>query len=267
MKQKSLLTIENFKSKVLGRAIINGISLVIRSGEIHAVMGPNGSGKSTLAYSLMNHPAYVSTGSIRINSTELMGKTTEVRAKAGLYLALQTPTPIPGVSVVNLLRSAYQPGISGTGKSSMTHNPLLSKKINNSLPQFLGEIKEYAKSLEINEALLTHGIHDGASGGEKKKLEMLQALVLKPKFAVFDEIDTGLDVDALAIVSKAIKNLVAAGTGVLVITHYQRILKYIKPDVVHILVNGKIVKTGPGTLAREIEEKGYRKYESSSAIS
>ena len=201
--------------------------------------------------------------------------TTQERAKAGLYLALQSPIAIPGVSVVSLLRTAYQElygsiKISDSTKNeSVGFNPVLTRRWNAggmSLPDFMKQLKVFAKTLHIDESFLTRGIHDGFSGGEKKKIEMLQALVLKPKFAIFDEIDTGLDVDALRIVAKGIEELVREGTGVLVITHYQRILKYIHTDRVHVFVDGKIVRSGSSSLAKEIEEKGYKEYVSRKSL-
>lgn len=268
MNNKSFLSIRDLHAAVEGKEILKGISFTVKSGQIHAIMGPNGSGKSTLAYSLMNHPGYTVRGSIKLNSHELAEVATEGRAKAGLYLALQSPIAIQGVSIINLLRTAYQQihtKASVSSGKSIVHNPILARRIgagNVSMPIFMTELKQYAKFLDINESFLQRGVHDGFSGGEKKKIEMLQALVLKPKFAVFDEIDTGLDVDALKTVASGIKRLAGDHTGVLVITHYQRILKYLKPDVVHVLVNGKIVLTGNADLAKRIEEQGYKKYSS-----
>jgi len=230
-------------------------------------MGPNGSGKSTLAYALMGHPAYTV---LKISRAMLGGKNilailVDERAKAGLFLALQSPIAIPGVSVTNLIRTAYQE-IYPVKKSDTekVQNPLLSRRWNSSsmtLMEFMDRMKKDAKTLGIHEDFLTRGIHDGFSGGEKKKIEMLQALMLAPKFAIFDEIDTGLDVDALKVVAKGISTLKTRGTGIIIITHYQRILKYVNPDIVHVLVKGKIVKTGTAALAKVIEENGYREYE------
>jgi Fe-S cluster assembly ATP-binding protein len=250
------LTVSNLRASIEGKAILRGLSLKVGSGEVHAVMGPNGGGKSTLAYALMGHPAYVVKGKIVLNKKDVSRLPTEGRAKAGLFLALQSPVAVPGVTVTNLLRTAF-----GDTKNS-SHNPALSRRFIGSMPigEFMKVIKMYAKELRIDETFLTRGIHDGFSGGEKKKMEMLQALVLQPKFAIFDEIDTGLDVDALQVVARGIETLAKKGTGVIIITHYQRILKYVKPDVVHILVGGKIVKTGKAGLAKEIEEKGYADY-------
>ncbi len=255
-----LLTISDLTASIDSKLILRGLSLKAKSGEVHAVMGPNGGGKSTLAYVLLGHPAYETKGKIVINKKNIFNLPTEERAKAGLFLALQSPIAVPGVTVTNLLRTAYEE-LHGVKKEN-TQNPLLARRTVGSMPirEFMGLIKKHAKELHIEESFLSRGIHDGFSGGEKKKMEMLQALVLAPKFAIFDEIDTGLDVDALKVVASGIATLARNGTGVIIITHYQRILKYVKPDVVHILVNGKIVKTGKAGLAKEIEDKGYERY-------
>jgi Fe-S cluster assembly ATP-binding protein len=262
------LIISNLHASVGGKKILHGVSLTVASGEVHAVMGPNGSGKSTLAYAIMGHPAYTvlrTQSKILVNNKNITGLPTDQRAKAGLFLALQSPIAVPGVSVVQLLRTAYQELYAvSQNKQKRTHNPLLSRRwltSGMSILEFTAMVKKYAKALHIDESFLSRGIHDGFSGGEKKKIEMLTALTLSPKFAIFDEIDTGLDVDALKIVAGGISALVKNGTGVIIITHYRRILKYIQPDVVHVLVNGKIVKTGSAALAKIVEEKGYAEYQ------
>src|SRR3972149_1833406 len=266
----SRLIIFNLRVSVMDKEILKGISLSVGSGEVHAVMGPNGSGKSTLAMALMGHPSYKvlsSKNKIQINGKNIVDLPTEERAKKGLFLAFQAPTAIPGVSVVNLLRSAYQEIYSANGQSGQKtdrlHNPLLSRRwqaTGLTLTEFTQQLKQYARLLHLSKDFLSRGIHDGFSGGEKKKVEMLQALALRPKFAVFDEIDTGLDVDALKTVASGIGWLKKQGTGVIVITHYQRILRYVKPDFVHVLVAGKIVDTGGAALAKKIEEQGYQRY-------
>lgn len=262
------LLISNLQVSVGGKQILKGVHLRVRTGEVHAVMGPNGSGKSTLAYALMGHPQYkvLRNNPISLDKKNLLDLPTEERAKAGLFLALQSPIAIPGVHVMNLLRTAYQElhreKSNDTPKKFRMHNPVFGKigRIGTDLVAFHTMVKEYARMLRIDDAFLGRGIHDGFSGGEKKKMEMLQALVLSPKFAIFDEIDTGLDVDALRIVAGGIGKLAKNGTGVIIITHYQRILKYLQPDVVHILVDGKMVKTGKASLAKDIEEHGYKSY-------
>lgn len=204
---------------------------------------------------------------MKIGKKNLMLLSTEERARAGLYLAIQSPIAIPGVSVMQLLRSSYQeihPSASSGQAKRAIQNPVLSRRWQANgmgLSEFISLVKEYARALRLDESFLGRSIHDGFSGGEKKKVEMLQALVLAPKFAIFDEIDTGLDVDALRFVGKGIELLRQHGTGVIVITHYNRILRYVTPDVVHVLVSGKIVATGPASLAKDIEKKGYRDYD------
>jgi Fe-S cluster assembly ATP-binding protein len=267
MRYKSVLDIHNLTVSLKEKEILNNVTLTVHSGSVHAVMGPNGSGKSTLAYALMGHPLYtVKKGSlIKIDNKVLTDKPSEERAKAGLFLAFQSPVAIPGVSVLNLLRSAYQEIYGGktSQKIRQIQNPLLAQRFQVkgfTLVDFMNMLKSKAKLLGIHDDFLTRGIHDGFSGGEKKKIEMLQALLLSPRFAVFDEIDTGLDVDALKVVARSIELLKSGGTGVLIITHYQRILQYIHTDHVHILVKGKIVRSGKAQLAKSIEEKGYSTY-------
>ncbi len=258
-----------------GKEILHGVSFSIAPGEVHAVMGPNGSGKSTLAYGLMAHPAYKVKGNILLGSKKLNQLTTEARAKRGLFLTLQSPLAIPGVSVTNLLRRAYQEVHPLSLRSSRQvyqkhpiQNPLLSRRwkgADMSLAEFSAKLKENANFLHLDESFLSRGINDGFSGGEKKKVEMLQALMLEPKFVIFDEIDTGLDVDALKTVASGIELLRKKGVGVLLITHYQRILKYVVPDMVHVMVGGRIVKSGKAALAEKIEREGYSTYDSNTS--
>ena len=256
-----LLAISNLHASIGGKPILRGVSLKVRAGEIHAVMGPNGSGKSTLAYALMAHPAYKIIGTILINKKDISHLSTDKRAKAGLFLAFQSPIAVPGVSVMNLLRSAYQE-LHPAGKTpEKIQNPLLARRWTGggmTLSNFSLMVKDNAKKLSIDEAFLSRGIHDGFSGGEKKKIEMLQALVLAPRFAIFDEIDTGVDVDALRKIAKFM-NENKDGKTYLIITHYNRILHYIKPDKVLILMDGKLVKEGNFKLAERIEKKGYER--------
>ncbi len=263
-----ILDVAHIRAHVGEKEILSDISLRIRSGEVHALMGPNGSGKSTLSNVIMGHPTYTISGKqsvITIDSENITEASPEDRAKAGLFLAFQTPVSVPGVSVLNLLRTSFQElyGDKKTNSNEHIQNPVLSRRWSAggmTIGEFMKQVKADASMLHIDESFLSRGIHDGFSGGEKKKIEMLQALVLKPKFAMFDEIDTGLDVDALRLVAEGINILSKRGTGVLIVTHYQRILKYLNPDFVHILVKGKLIKTGAAALAKEIEEEGYEKY-------
>lgn len=262
------LIISKLKAGVEGKEILHGVDMSINRGEVHAVMGPNGSGKSTLAQVLLGHPAYEiigKTSKILLDGKNILPLETEERAKKGLFLAFQSPVAIPGVTVMNLLRAAYEAHTAKPAKKKDTsvQNPVLARRFQvggMSIGAFTDLVKSHAKILRITDDMLRRGIHDGFSGGEKKKIEMLQALVLPHTFAVFDEIDTGLDVDALRTVSKGIALLRKQGVGVLIITHYQRILRYVKPDVVHVLVHGKVVEKGDASLARTIETKGYGKY-------
>jgi Fe-S cluster assembly ATP-binding protein len=242
------LQIQNLIVSLGEKEILHDISLEILSGKLHVLMGPNGSGKSTCASALMGHPAYTvaETSKIIIDNTDVTGTEADVRARAGLFLAFQNPTPIPGVSVANLLRTTYK-----------TLHP---EAATSSVMEFNKTLLSMAEHFAIPRDFLKRSLNDEFSGGEKKKLEMLQAAILKPKYAIFDEIDTGLDVDALKIVAQGIEDMTQAGTGVLVITHYQRILKFAKPDFVHILVNGKIVTSGGPELAEEVEKNGYKKW-------
>lgn len=268
----SSLVISNLIASVEEKEILHGVSLTIPKKTVHAIMGPNGSGKSTLASVLMGSPTYQvpekASSSILLNGKEILTLSPEQRAKQGLFLAFQSPIAIPGVSILNLLRTAYQEIHKETKKKVVTiQNPVLSAAFNAkgmTLPQFVALVKQYAKELKLEESFLQRSIHEGFSGGEKKKLEMLQALVLAPKYAIFDEIDTGLDVDALKIVAHGIELLKRQGTGVIIITHYQRILSHLTPDAVHILVKGNLVVSGGQELSKQIEEEGYAKYLTSS---
>lgn len=272
MNQQSTLSIQNLYVSVSGKEILHGIDMSLRAGEVHAVMGPNGSGKSTLASVLLGHPSYEvpqtkkgKKSAVLLDGKNVLPLPTEERANKGLFLAFQSPIAIPGVTIMNLLRAAYEARHETIEKkkTESVQNPVLARRFQvggMSIGAFTDVVKSQAKILRISDDMLRRGINDGFSGGEKKKIEMLQALVLPHKFAIFDEIDTGLDVDALKTVSKGIALLQKKGIGVLIITHYQRILRYVKPDVVHILVNGKIVDSGDATLAKKIESKGYDKY-------
>ena len=223
------------------KQILKGVSLKIKPGEIHAFMGPNGSGKSSLSLALMGHPRYkITSGKIKIDGKDITSATTDKRAKLGLFLAMQYPVAVLGVSVTNFLRSS-----------------LRNLKGNITPAEFVKTTKSRMADLKIDESFATRSINDGFSGGEKKKMEVLQLSILQPKYAVLDETDSGLDVDALKLVAVGIKKASGPKIGIILITHYQRILRYIKPDFVHILVDGKIVKSGDYKLAERIEEKGY----------
>ena len=246
----SLLEIKNLQVSVITEAgnkeILRGVDLTVRSGETHAIMGPNGSGKSTLAYSIAGHPKYLITGgSVTLDGADVLEMSVDERAKAGLFLAMQYPVEVPGVSVSNFLRTAVT-AIRGEAPKVRT---------------WVGEVKAAMTSLNIDNAFSERNVNEGFSGGEKKRHEILQMELLKPKIAILDETDSGLDVDALRIVSEGV-NRVKDGSdlGVMLITHYTRILRYIKPDFVHVFANGKIVEEGGPELADKLEEKGYAEY-------
>ncbi len=240
------LRICGLRATVEGNEILKGIDLVVEPGKVHALMGPNGSGKSTLAFSAAGHPSYdVSAGSIELDGMELVGVAPEKRAKAGLFLSFQYPAAIPGVSVANFIRTARQ---------AVHPDDLTPAK-------FRKAIFEKLDVLDMDPAFLGRYVNDGFSGGEKKRLEMLQLAMLAPKYAILDETDSGLDVDALRAVGESVNAMRASDegreTGFLIITHYPRILQYITADVVHIMIDGRIVKTGGPELAQVIERDGY----------
>ena len=235
------LLVKDLQVKIDNQEILKGVSLVLSNGEIHAVMGPNASGKSTLAKTLIGDPNYkVVQGQVWFGSKNLLKMTPEQRARKGLFLAFQSPVEVPGVNVFEFLRA------------------ILPKKM--SIEKFENMIRLIIKALNIKEKFLERNLHQGFSGGEKKKLEILQMAVLQPKVIILDEVDSGLDIDALQLVSKAIKKFRPVDSAVLLITHYQRILKYIKPDYVHIMIDGRIVKSGKAGLAKNVERSGYRNF-------
>jgi Fe-S cluster assembly ATP-binding protein len=240
---ETLLEIEELHAGVEGREeILQGISLTVPRGEVHAVMGPNGSGKSTLSYVLMGRPGYfVTKGAVRYKGRDLLGMTPDERARQGMFLAFQYPQEIPGVSVVNFLRSARN---AVTGKET-------------SAIEFFRFLKEKMALLGMDEEMVRRYVNQGFSGGEKKRNEILQMAVLEPDLAILDETDSGLDIDALATVADGINTVAGERTGVLLITHYQRILNYVRPHVVHVLIGGRIVRSGGPDLATELERTGY----------
>jgi len=246
----SILEIKNLQVSVLtdagNKEILRGVDLTIRSGETHAIMGPNGSGKSTLAYSIAGHPKYIITGgSVTLDGADVLEMSVDERAKAGLFLAMQYPVEVPGVSVSNFLRTAVT-AIRGEAPKVRT---------------WVGEVKAAMASLNMDTDFSERNVNEGFSGGEKKRHEILQMELLKPKIAILDETDSGLDVDALRIVSEGVNRVKAnSDLGVMLITHYTRILRYIKPDYVHVFANGKIVEEGGPELADKLEEKGYAEY-------
>ncbi|HEY9450604.1 MAG TPA: Fe-S cluster assembly ATPase SufC [Gemmatimonadaceae bacterium] len=241
-----MLDINNLHASVDGKEILKGIDLTVNAGEIHAVMGPNGSGKSTLAQVLAGHPSYeVTEGTVTYNGQDLLAMDPEVRAQAGVFLAFQYPVEIPGVSNAYFLRSAYNEIRKANGQEEV--DPI----------EFLGIMDERLKLVDMSEEMLNRSVNAGFSGGEKKRNEILQMAVLEPKLAILDETDSGLDIDALKIVAHGVNALKRPDSATIVVTHYQRLLNYIVPDYVHVLVNGRIVKSGGKELALELEERGY----------
>lgn len=235
--------IRNLHARCEEKQILKGVNLTIQPGENHALMGPNGSGKSTLANVIMGHAAYeVTDGEILFGGKNILELETDERAKLGLFLAFQYPVAIPGVSVAKFLKSAADARF-GQGALKAA--------------DFIKEMRENMKFLEMNEVFLNRFLNDGFSGGEKKRMEILQMLTLKPHFAVMDETDSGLDIDALRIVSKGVNRLAGPAFGLLVITHYERILRHIKPDHMHVLIDGKIALSGGPELVQKVEKQGY----------
>ncbi|MDE3113819.1 MAG: Fe-S cluster assembly ATPase SufC [Chloroflexota bacterium] len=241
------LEVRGLHVTVEGKEILKGIDLAIPTGEVHAVMGPNGSGKSTLALTIMGHPRYkVTAGTVTYDGADLLALPVDQRAKAGMFLAFQYPIAIPGVSVASFLRTAINARRQTDGQKNDVP-----------IPQFRKLLAEKTKLLEVDDAFLTRSVNEGFSGGEKKRLEMLQMHMFQPRFALLDETDSGLDIDALQTVAMGIEALRSPEVGILLITHYERILRYVHPDYVHVLIDGRIVRTGGRELAAELENKGY----------
>jgi Fe-S cluster assembly ATP-binding protein len=236
------LVIENLHVSVEGKEILKGVSLTVNQGEIHALMGPNGSGKSTLASTIMGHPKYtVTSGDIRFRGESILNLPPDERARRGLFLSMQYPVAIPGVTLVNFMRRAVS-AVRGTDVPVREFTNLLTSKMS---------------LLKVDREFARRYVNEGFSGGEKKKAEILQLAMLQPKIAVLDETDSGLDIDALRTVAEGVSAVVGPDLGVLIITHYQRILNYIKPDHVHILAEGRVIREGGPELAIEIENRGY----------
>ena len=241
-----MLTIENLHAKVEGKQILKGIDLEIKSGEIHAIMGPNGSGKSTLSSVIAGHQDYeVNQGTMLLEGEDLTDLSPEERAHKGIFLSFQYPVEIPGVSVTNFIKTAINASRKAKGLEDMPANVMLKK------------IREKSSLLEIDSRFLSRSLNEGFSGGEKKRNEIFQMAMMEPKLSILDETDSGLDIDALKIVANGVNKLRSKDNAIIVITHYQRLLEYIVPDFVHVLFDGKIVKSGTKDLAIELEEKGY----------
>ena len=243
-----MIEIKNLKANVEGKEILKGLNLSIGKGEVHAIMGPNGSGKSTLSYALSGKEGYEVSGEIKFNKQNLLELNTEERAQEGVFLALQYPIEIPGVFTNNFLRT------------SLNSVRKANRKPELNAIEFLKIVKEKSKELKIDEQMLARPLNVGFSGGEKKRNEILQMSLLEPSFVIMDETDSGLDIDALKVVSNGVNALRDPDRSFLIITHYQRLLNYIKPDFVHVLSDGKIVKTGDWKLALDLEKEGYGQF-------
>ena len=243
---RALLEVQGLCVKVGGADIVKGLDLVVRAGEVHAIMGPNGSGKSTFAKALAGHPAYeVTAGKVTFDGKNLFEMTPEERARAGLFLGFQYPVEIPGVSNSAFLRLAYNTMRAARGRDEL--DPL----------EFDDYVREKMKLLEMDAAFLDRSVNEGFSGGEKKRNEILQMALLEPRLAILDETDSGLDIDALRVVATGVNRLATSDNAVVLVTHYQRMLNYIVPDYVHVMGGGRIIKTGGKALAEELESRGY----------
>ena len=246
----SLLEIKNLAVKVDDREILKGVDLVIERGEVHAIMGPNGSGKSTLAHVLSGKPGYeVTAGEVKFEDADLLALAPDERAARGIFLAFQYPLEIPGVATMTFLRTALNAQRKARGESEF------------STPDFLKKVREVAKSLNIPQEMLRRGVNVGFSGGEKKRNEILQMALFEPSLCILDEMDSGLDIDALRIAADGVNALRSPDRAMVVITHYQRLLNYIVPDFVHVMSKGRVVKSGDKELALELEASGYTQFE------
>lgn len=241
-----MLEIKDLHATINGKEILKGINLTVKSGEVHAIMGPNGSGKSTLSNVLVGHPAYeVTKGSVTFDGKDLLAMSAEDRSHEGLFLSFQYPVEIPGVSMVNFMRAAVNEKRKYEGLAPLTAS------------EFLKLMREKRAVVELDNKLANRSVNEGFSGGEKKRNEIFQMAMLEPKLSILDETDSGLDIDALRIVAEGVNKLKTPETSCIVITHYQRLLDYIKPDIVHVLYKGRIVKTAGPELALELEKRGY----------
>jgi len=241
-----MLVIKDLRASVGDRKVLDGLSLEVPAGEVHAIMGPNGSGKSTLAYTLAGRPGYAVTGgSVTYRGQDLLALAPEARAQAGLFLGFQYPVEIPGVNNVYLLKAALNAARKQRGLPEVDAF------------EFLTLVREKMKIMQMDESFLSRGVNEGFSGGEKKRNEILQMLVLEPSLALLDETDSGLDIDALKVVAHGVNTLRSPERAIVLVTHYQRLLDHIKPDRVHVLARGKIVRSGGPELARELEQRGY----------
>jgi Fe-S cluster assembly ATP-binding protein len=249
-----MLEIKNLHVEIEGKKILNGLDLTINKGQVHAIMGPNGSGKSTLAYVLAGKAEYnITEGEIRLDGESILEMTPDERAAKGLFLAFQYPIEVPGVATMTFLRTALNAQRKKRGEPELT------------TPDFMKRVRETAKRLHIDQDMLRRGVNVGFSGGEKKRNEILQMAMLEPRLCVLDETDSGLDIDALKVVSDGVNMLRSPDRTMIVITHYQRLLNYIVPDVVHVLSKGRVVKTGGKELALELEAHGYAEYREEAA--
>lgn len=250
----ALLEVKDLTAQIAGKQILNGYNLSVAPGEVHAIMGPNGSGKSTLSYVLSGRPGYdITGGQARLDGVDLADLSPDQRAAAGLFLAFQYPLEIPGVPTLAFLRAAMNAQRKARGEPEL------------SSPELMKRVREIAKILEMDPDMLKRPVNVGFSGGEKKRAETLQMMLLQPKLCILDETDSGLDIDALKIVAKGVNQLRGAARGIVVITHYQRLLDYIVPDIVHVQSAGRIVRTGGKELALELEATGYAQYQAEAA--
>jgi Fe-S cluster assembly ATP-binding protein len=251
----SILTVKDLRVKVEGKPILTGVNLEVKQGEVHAIMGPNGSGKSTLANTLMGHPKYeVESGEVWFKDRNILELSPDERARLGIFLAFQYPLAIPGVSLANFLRTAVDAVRSGRSGGSNGGQPGMP------ITEFRKRLTEKMDLLQMDKTFARRYLNEGFSGGEKKRAEILQMAMLEPEIAILDETDSGLDIDALRIVSNGVNTLAGPNIGIVVITHYQRILNYIKPQFVHVMVAGQIVASGGGEMALQLEAEGYDRY-------